>query len=493
MVRRREVHRETVIMSPDDTGAPRSGHPTREPYDLSVALDRDTEARLNWDGFHPEARRSVLDWLARAPAGAARERRIATVVRDAARDIPTGTGRQPIRRTNTIRPTIPPAGRSAVISEPAWVRPAVASPPDALPVDAGSPSLRERVQTHLNGFLADRRAEVADISPQGVRLVDAAQSLLARGKRLRATFCYWGNQAAHGVDCEALVAASAALELLHAGALVHDDVMDHSELRRGEPTVHLQFADLHHARSWAGGSADFGTATAVLIGDLLLAWADQMLDNSGLSSHELAGARAVFDPLRTRLMTGQYLDLLEQARPPATAWDDPARALERATTVNQHKSAGYTVEQPLLMGAAIAGADTATQSTLRSYGNAVGHAFQLRDDILGVFGDPRETGKPADDDFREGKHTVLVAVAMINGSPADRTLLRTLLARHNADPADLEGFRHTLITTGALDHVESMINEHIRAATRALTEVVLPARARSALRELAVTAAQRRT
>ncbi|MDP9418075.1 MAG: polyprenyl synthetase family protein, partial [Actinomycetota bacterium] len=229
-------------------------------------------------------------------------------------------------------------------------------------------------------------------------LLGAAHDLLRGGKRLRAAFCYWGWRGVGGSDCDEVVRAAAALELFHAAALIHDDVMDDSDTRRGMPAAHRRFAALHRGHGWLGSPDEYGVAGAILLGDLCLCWSDEMLATSGVTPDRLGAGRRVFDVMRTQLMGGQYLDMLEQARADTS--------VERARTVVRFKTAKYTVEHPLLLGGELAGAAPELLAAYTAYGLPLGEAYQLRDDMLGVFGDPASTGKPAGDDLREGKRTV---------------------------------------------------------------------------------------
>ncbi|WP_205857025.1 polyprenyl synthetase family protein, partial [Phytoactinopolyspora endophytica] len=275
------------------------------------------------------------------------------------------------------------------------------------PVDPVGP-LRPHIQTVLEEFLSRQQAHLQRISDDLVPLAEAAADLLSGGKRLRPAFCYWGWRSAAGdvsggghrtasaTDEDAVIAAASALELFQAAALVHDDLIDGSDTRRGKPSVHRRFAARHHDAGWHGAATDFGAAAAILLGDLLLGWSDELLSQAGLDPGALQRARPVFELMRTEVGAGQYLDILAQANTAIA----PAAQVERATRVIQHKSARYSVQHPLELGGKIAGAPDELIDGYRSYGAALGEAFQLRDDILGVFGDPEQTGKPAGDDLR---------------------------------------------------------------------------------------------
>jgi geranylgeranyl diphosphate synthase type I len=338
---------------------------------------------------------------------------------------------------------------------------------DALdPLDAED--LRDRVHKALDDVLA-RQSDVLDsVGEDLAPLMEAVGELLRGGKRLRPAFCYWGWRGAGGEDCGGIVSVAASLEVFQAAALIHDDVMDDSDTRRGRPAVHRRFAALHRGNHWLGSSEDFGVAAAILAGDLCLSWCDEMYAGSGLPAERLAAGRAVFDRMRTELMCGQYLDMLEQVL--ATP------SVQRARHVILYKSAKYSVQQPLLLGGTLAGATDELLSTYDVYGRALGEAFQLRDDVLGVFGDPAATGKPAGDDLREGKRTVLVAVTLERCSPAQAALVRRSLGDPHLDAEGVDRLREVITDSGALRVVEDMIEELSTQALASLSGVEPPAR-----------------
>jgi geranylgeranyl diphosphate synthase type I len=345
--------------------------------------------------------------------------------------------------------------------------------------------LRDRVQPVLDAFVAAQVERLRTVSDELAPFVDAVTALLTSGKRLRPAFCYWGWRGAGGPDDEAAVRAATALELLHASAIVHDDVMDESDTRRGRPATHRRFADLHRGNAWLGSPELFGVGAAILVGDLCLSWADELLYGSGLPAPALRAAKPVYDEMRTELMAGQYLDLLEQVSGDGS--------VDRAMRVLRYKSAKYTVERPLHLGAALAGApeDGAVRAVYTAYGLPVGEAFQLRDDLLGVFGDPEVTGKPAGDDLREGKRTVLVGVALERAGPAGAALLRAGLGDPELDDAAVDGLRAVISDSGARQHVELLIAHRVDEALGALVEGPLADPTRRVLSELAVAATSR--
>ena len=358
------------------------------------------------------------------------------------------------------------------------------------PID--TPQLRERVQAALDEDLARQRTVLRELGDQVAHLVDEIEALLSGGKRLRAAFLFWGYRALGGPDSPALIRAASSMELFQAAALLHDDVMDDSDLRRGRPTAHRSFASDHHEQAWAGASDRFGHAAAILAGNLCLTWCDSGFANSGLPQSEIASAREEFDNMRTQLMGGQYLDVLDAAQ----GWEGQgyAERLERCRTVIRYKSGKYSVEQPLLIGARAAGAGPDTLAGLSAYGLALGEAFQIRDDVLGVFGDPQSTGKPAGDDLREGKRTVLIAHALGLGNESDGATLLDLLGRPDLSDEQVAVCRDLLERVGAVRATEEMISQSADAALQALEQTEgLTDEGRAALVELVTISTSRAT
>src|SRR3954452_2050920 len=344
--------------------------------------------------------------------------------------------------------------------------------------------LHARVQKALDAFLDTHHAQLRAVSEDLDVLLDVLRQLVAGGKRLRPAFCYWGWHGAGASDDDSVVAVATSFELLHACAIIHDDVMDASDMRRGHPSVHRQFAALHGTSGWLGSSDNFGVAAAILLGDLCLAWSDEMFTSSGLSAEALSRARPSYDDMRTELMAGQYLDVLGQAR--------GGGSVEDAMRVVRFKSAKYTVERPLHVGGRLAGASEELLAAYSAYGLPLGEAFQLRDDLLGVYGDPAQTGKPAGDDLREGKRTVLIAMALERADPSQRALIERRLGDGDLDAAGVAELREVLERTGAVADVEWRIETLGQTAVDALRRAPIDGEAREALVELAAAATARR-
>ncbi|MDO5628886.1 MAG: polyprenyl synthetase family protein [Mobilicoccus sp.] len=335
--------------------------------------------------------------------------------------------------------------------------------PDALD------DVRARVQAELEAEIARQRRVLAPLGPDVAPLVDAVADLLAGGKRLRAAFCEQGYRACGGTG-SGIVTVAAAMEMFQAAALLHDDVMDDSRTRRGRPTAHVAFEAEHAARGWSGPPQRYGLAAAILAGDLCLVWCDEMVARADLPAAELARARVVFDEMRTHLMAGQFLDM----HVAVTGWGDldEAARIERSSTVVRYKSAQYSVAHPLLIGARAAGVSEEGAAALREYGLALGEAFQFRDDLLGVFGDPDLTGKPAGDDLREGKRTVLLALALGDEQSPGAEVLRSQVGDPDLDEAQIEELRSIIVASGAPQRLEAIIEEDTTRAREHLASAI---------------------
>jgi geranylgeranyl diphosphate synthase type I len=347
----------------------------------------------------------------------------------------------------------------------------------------------------MERFIADRRAEVSDLGPDAVRFAQSAAGTLEGGKRLRARFCLTGWRAVASVATppvgsppDDVIAAAAALEFFHAAALVHDDLIDNSDTRRGRPAAHRALEALHREDGWRGSADGFGRSAAILLGDLLVAWSDDLFEEGLRSSRHTAGARSEYARMRRDVTVGQFLDIVEEhAASTVPGSDHASRALRVAT----YKSARYSVQQPLLIGASLAGADVAQHDALARFGLPLGLAFQLRDDVLGVFGDAALTGKPSGDDLREGKRTLLIAYAQETLPAGPRRTLDELLGDPSLDDEQIASLQRTIIDSGALERVETLIADYAAEADRALRGAALDNAAVSGLRDLARDAVSR--
>ncbi len=361
---------------------------------------------------------------------------------------------------------------------------------------------REAVWQRIAAFCDEQATVLDSMGPELVPVHLMAGQLLRGGKRLRPAFCVWGYVAANGLpaddDLVPLLTAAASLDLLHVSALVHDDVMDASDLRRGRPASHRQFEALHANSGWIGDSAAFGRAAAILLGDLLVMWSVQMLQSCGAHPTALERALPIVEAMRTEVTCGQYLDVVAQAHPlrqrgPAIGSQrQPLEvSLDDASRVVEYKAARYTVQRPSQVGAALGGGNDDVYFALGAYGSPLGRAFQFRDDLLGVFGDPQLTGKPIGDDLREGKRTVLVAHAFAHADDTGRRLLATRLGDPDLDAEGVADLQQVITESGARQSVEAMIDDGYQRALLALDGADISVEGRTALTALADAAVHR--
>ena len=319
-------------------------------------------------------------------------------------------------------------------------------------------SIATEVSAKIEEFLETKADQFVTISPDADDIGRALLDFTRGGKMIRPVLLWWGYQLAVGDGCNrdilptGVAEAAGSLELLHAAALIHDDVIDHSDTRRGKPALHRQFEARHFERRHHGESESFGVAAAIVIGDICLALSEELFETSQSTLDITPLARELRATLRRDVMVGQYLDVLAEV----IGLDDD-RLGERAWEVLSYKSAKYSVEQPLLLGAALGGADEDQLQEISRFGLPLGQAFQLRDDVLGIFGDPAATGKPAGDDIREGKRTVLIAESVKNLTPDQAHILAERLGNPNLSDAEVDECVRMLTEAGGLEAVESFI------------------------------------
>jgi geranylgeranyl diphosphate synthase type I len=330
-------------------------------------------------------------------------------------------------------------------------------------------TLVARIAAITEEELAARRAQLARISPESTGLVDDLAAFLRGGKLLRPRFCFWGGVAALGrepsaEEIDALARTGAAIELVQAAALLHDDVIDHSPVRRGRPAQHVKAQRDHEDAALAGSAQDFGVAVAIVLGDLALSWAEQIAAAVPGTPEGVAAGRAEFEAMRTEVMAGQHLDIPHQAGGFASAAD----AEQAALAVIRWKTVPYTVLRPVRAGAALMGADEAALETLSAWAIEVGTAFQLRDDLLSVVGDQDETGKPIGGDILEGKRTVLLARTEAGADEAGRELLARVVGYASAEEASVAAVHRLMLDTGAV----ASVSEDVRRRAARGVEVL---------------------
>ena len=340
---------------------------------------------------------------------------------------------------------------------------------------------RNTLHSRMQELLAEYQQQARTISDSAEPLVTSIVDLVQGGKRLRALLAWWGWQGAGGdADDTRIIDAGVALELFQAAALIHDDILDRSDTRRGQASVHKRFQNLHDDNQWVQDGTHFGVSAGILAGDLALGLSEEIFSTTADATAFAAPAREAFHAMRFEVMTGQYLDILAEA----DISDDSGVALERARKVLQYKSAHYSAVWPFELGGVLAGADDTTLSAYRDFSLPVGMAFQLGDDLLGVFGDPELTGKPSGDDLVEGKRTELVAHALSSLGEREARMLNNFLM-HPADSAhSVQEIQELLERSGARTTVEAEIERLSLETQGALDRLAVPDAVKTGLEDL---------
>ena len=343
-------------------------------------------------------------------------------------------------------------------------------------------SLRDiatRVDNRLRALLTEEEARwVGFDADLATPFAELARMVVGGGKRLRPVFTYWGFVGAGGSPTDQrVIDAGAAFELLHAFALFHDDIMDGSVARRGATTTHESMQAEHRARRWSGDARRFGDGAAILIGDLSFVYADMLLSHLGPRGWQM------WNELRVELNIGQYLDMLGSAQ--------NERRPEKAARICRYKSGKYTIERPLHLGALLADEATPLLDDYSAYGLPLGDAFQLRDDVLGAFGDSAVTGKPVGDDLREAKPTPLMALAMSRATQSQREVLSRVGVGVLSD-TDVARVQQAIVDCGALAEMETTIERLTNEAIDAISAASIDAEVRAELVELARFVSDRR-
>lgn len=358
----------------------------------------------------------------------------------------------------------------------------------AIEVKSTIEEVRTQIRSSLASYLSEQRTYLTAIASDLTPVCDALDEfLLDGGKRLRPLFAYAGLLASGATPTPEIIRAISSLELLQACALIHDDLMDGSDTRRGKPAIHRHFENLHQSHAMNGIAEQFGESAAVLLGDLALVWADQMLNTSAIPTQSLLAAQRIHDEMRVELMAGQYLDVRESG--------ENSYSVERSLRIARYKSGKYTIERPLHIGAVIGRPDFTESAplldALSRYGLPLGEAFQLRDDLLGIFGNPEVTGKPAGDDLREGKRTVLIAMTLETLDEAGKAELLAHLGSADISIEKIEELRALITNSGSVDKVEALIENLTAQSLEAIQDQAIAPEAREFLTYIAQSAVKR--
>ncbi len=360
-------------------------------------------------------------------------------------------------------------------------------------IHAEQQAFLQGLEAELATFFDQQEETLLSVSEEALPLLEAIRDLSSGGKRLRALLCYWGWRGAGGAaDSELIFKAAAALELFQSAALIHDDIIDRSQTRRGAPAVHKQFEIMHRKAQWRSASSLYGSSSAIIAGDLCLSWSEMLLASIGQLASSAYQVRSIFDLMRTEVMAGQYLDILGEV----IATEEYGSALGRAHHVIRYKSAKYSCEHPLVLGGALAletprGVCESLLEAYRAFALPLGEGYQLRDDVLGVFGQPAKTGKPAGDDLKEGKRTVLIALTQKNANPKQWQRLDEALGNKDLSEGEIAELCKIIVDSGALADVEAVIAETGNIVSSALLELKVAPLVKEALAKIAAAALHR--
>lgn len=357
-------------------------------------------------------------------------------------------------------------------------------------IAAETSTFLDGVARELSQWFTQQSRVALGIDEAAGELVQAIADLSTGGKRMRAQLLYWGWRSAGGAkDSPIPVQAAAGLELFQSAALIHDDVIDRSDTRRSMPSVHKRLEGLHIRRRWDQEPAHFGVASAILIGDLALTWSEQLFGHALTAAGHPVEAAQGFNLMRTEVMIGQYLDIHAEV----AAADVPSdRAYRRAVDVLRYKSAKYSAEHPVALGALLAGRSEAQIAQHRKFALALGEAFQIRDDILGIYGDPETTGKPAGDDLREGKRTVVIATHFERATDDQAAAVTQVLGRAECKEDAILRARQAIQDSGALDRVEASVDTLTRTAGAGIDDLQADAVVAAAFHRILQSAVRRR-
>src|SRR3989344_3332312 len=337
---------------------------------------------------------------------------------------------------------------------------------------------KSQLDPFLNAYLDEKIAEASKIHPETTVLGEEIRRFVAAGgKRVRPAFAYSAYVASSGRSFEAILYASAALELLHAFALIHDDIIDKADLRRGEPSVHKAFEYFHKNRKFKGSSQKFGIDTAILVGDLALSFADELLNTAPFPAERIRRAKNYYDLMKKQVIYGEYLDVLAPNKGGVSEKD--------LLTILEYKTAKYTIERPLHIGAALAGSDEENFKVFTDYGVPLGQAFQIQDDIMGTFSSEGKIGKPVDSDLKEGKQTLLVIKAYEFSKGKDRQMLRKVICNKKAVQENIEKARDIIRNSGSLEYSQKLSSRLIDHAKQVIYQAKLVDEGRAYLLEAA--------
>lgn len=315
----------------------------------------------------------------------------------------------------------------------------------------------------LLAYLSEKKSAAVEINTETAVLVEEIRRFSENGgKRVRPAFMFSGYVAAGGQAYEAILFATLSVELLHTFALIHDDIIDNSSLRRGELTTHKQFEKIHKEKNLQGNGKEYGLSSAILAGDLALSFAEEILTSAPFPQERLRRARYFFDQMKMQVLYGEYLDVLGGFQKSLNE--------DQVLQILEYKTAKYTVERPLHIGAVLAGADFEILETFSRYGIPFGQAFQMQDDLVGSFASEKEIGKPSDSDIKEGKKTLLLVKAYERATKSQKKILDAVVGNKNSSQEEVDKVRKIMKETGSYDYCLKLSKQLLIQAEEALKD-----------------------
>jgi len=326
---------------------------------------------------------------------------------------------------------------------------------------------KQKVDPELENFFQKVITENKKIDINIAGAIDYVRQItLAGGKRARAAFMYFGYLAAGGKDKNAITKASISIELIHSFLLIHDDIIDQDNLRHGITTTHIHYDKMAKKFFKNKNAAHFGNSMAIVVGDMINTLGNRALLESKFPPDRIAQAAQYLQRIIFMTIVGETEDILIENRGQATE--------KEILQMYRNKTAKYTIEGPLHLGAILAGANTKFLQVLSNYAIPAGIAFQIQDDILGVFGTKSKTGKPVDSDIRQGKQTILVAIALEKANQKQKAILKRCLGNNNLSAEDLADFKKVITDTGSLKYAQTMAAKLIVKAKTEITKLKIP-------------------
>jgi len=316
------------------------------------------------------------------------------------------------------------------------------------------------VEKELDLFFKDKLEKADKIDPSSKQMIELLKEFTLRGgKRLRAALVYYGYRCFSNKNLKEIIKASVTMELIQSYLLIHDDIIDNDDLRRNGPTLHISYKNIAKRKYKKIDSNHFGLSMAILAGDICAAFANEIMAKLKIKEKNKIQALNVLNHSLHHVIYGQVLDVLSELRIITN------KDIEK---IHRLKTATYTIESPLHIGALLAGAKQKHLKTLSNYAIPLGKAFQIKDDILGMFGEKEKVGKPVGSDIKEGKKNLLILKALESATPAQRQAIEEALGNQDLTKNQLNQVRAIVIKTGSLSYSQNLAKNLVKKAKSAI-------------------------